>query len=153
MALPGYTFFRSVAFLCSKVLPHWFNINSSWWLCFHDFDKFFCLEFCLWKYSCRMSVFTVTTTYNFIAGWRKMFQAGCACWIPTGAFCVAVSWLVAKTGPVKGRLVSSFWWKLWPRERPFCFYFFQPSSGLAMLTSLAEPVAVWLVRQHNRESC
>jgi hypothetical protein len=106
--------------------------------------------FCI-QYTCGLSVFTATTTYNFVAGQRKLFQAGCTCWIPGGVFCVAVSWLAGgeNWGPVKGRPVSSFrWncgsekgrivsffqWKLWPREGPFCFYFFQPSSGLAMLT-------------------
>jgi hypothetical protein len=77
---------------------------------------------------CGMSVFTATTTYDFVAGRQKLFQAGLACSIPGGAFCVAVSWLAgwlaAKTGvlkravlflisgknwgPEKGRLVSSF---------------------------------------------
>jgi hypothetical protein len=89
---------------------------------------------------CRMSVFTATTTYNFVAGRRKLFQAGCACWIPGGAFCRAVSWLAGgeNWGPVKGRPVSSFPWNqgpweapssffisvnLWPREGPSCFLF------------------------------
>jgi hypothetical protein len=61
--------------------------------------------------TCGMSVFTATTTYNFVAGRRKLFQAGCACWIPGGAFCIAVSWLAGwrrKLGPCKG---------------PSCFFF------------------------------
>jgi hypothetical protein len=35
------------------------------------------------------------------------FQAGCACWIPSGAFCVAASWLAdgENWGRVKGRFV------------------------------------------------
>jgi hypothetical protein len=51
-----------------------------------------------------MSVFTATTTYDFIAGWRKLFRAGCACWIPGGAFCIAGSWLAVgrNCGPEKG---------------------------------------------------
>jgi hypothetical protein len=76
-------------------------------------------------HQCGMSVFTATTKYNFVTGRRKLFQAGCACWIPGGAFCVAVSWLAGgeNCGLVEGRLVSSFRWKLWLREGPFCFLF------------------------------
>jgi hypothetical protein len=50
-----------------------------------------------------MSVFTSTTTYDFIAGWRKLFRAVCACWKPGGAFCVAGSWLAVgrNCGPEK----------------------------------------------------
>jgi hypothetical protein len=64
-----------------------------------------------------MSVFTATTTYDFVAGRRKLFRAGCACWIPGGAFCVAVSWLAGgrNWGPEMGRLI---------------LLFVQPSSGL-----------------------
>jgi hypothetical protein len=40
-----------------------------------------------------MSVFTAPTMYNFAAGWQKLFEACCACWVPGGVFCVAVSWL------------------------------------------------------------
>jgi hypothetical protein len=39
----------------------------------------------------RMSVFTATTMYDFVAGWRKLFRARCACCIPGGEFCIAVS--------------------------------------------------------------
>jgi hypothetical protein len=58
-------------------------------------------NYVLWsskRHCCGMSVFTATTTYNFVAGRRKLFQAGCACWIPGGAFCIAVSWLAVKIG-------------------------------------------------------
>jgi hypothetical protein len=70
---------------------------------------------------CGMSVFTATTTYNFVADQRKLFKAGCACWIPGGAFCVVVSG--ENWGPVKGRLLSSFRWKLGPWEGPSRFFF------------------------------
>jgi hypothetical protein len=46
-----------------------------------------------------------------MAGRREMFQAGCACWMPGGAFCIAVSWLAGwrqKLGPWKGPSRSSF---------------------------------------------
>jgi hypothetical protein len=52
-----------------------------------------------------MSVIPATTTYDFVAGRRKIFQAGCACWVPGRVFCVAVSWLAgwlaAETGALK----------------------------------------------------
>jgi hypothetical protein len=58
-------------------------------------------------HQCGMSVFTAKTTYDFVAGRRKLFLAGCACFIPGVAFCVEVSWLaVGKNwGPAMGRLV------------------------------------------------
>jgi hypothetical protein len=64
-----------------------------------------------------MSVFTATTTYDFVAGWRKLFRAGCACSILGGAFCVAVSWLAGgrNWGPEMG---------------PFVLLFVQPNSRL-----------------------
>jgi hypothetical protein len=59
---------------------------------------------------CGMSVFTATTMYDFVAGRQKLFRAGCACCIPGGAFCVAVSWLAGgRNGdPEMGRLVRLF---------------------------------------------
>jgi hypothetical protein len=52
-----------------------------------------------------MSVLVATTTYDFVAGLRKLFQAGWACWVPGGVFCVAVSWLAAETGALKRAVV------------------------------------------------
>jgi hypothetical protein len=79
----------------------------------------------LLTYICGMSVFTKTTTYNFVACRRKLFQAGCVCWISGGAFCVAVSWLAGgeNWSPVKGRPVSSFRWQLGPWAPPSCFFY------------------------------
>jgi hypothetical protein len=61
---------------------------------------------------CGMSVLVATTTYDFIAGRRKLFWAGCACWIPGGAFCILGSWLAVgrNCGPEKGRRAFFFWY-------------------------------------------
>jgi hypothetical protein len=59
-----------------------------------------------------MSVLVATTTYDFVAGRRKLFQAGCACWVSGSVFCVAVSWLAgwlaAETGALKRAVVFFF---------------------------------------------
>jgi hypothetical protein len=68
-----------------------------------------------------MSVFTATTKYDFVAGGRKLFQAGCACSIPGGAFCVAVRWLAG--GRNWGRRVSPFRWRLGALRRAVSFFF------------------------------
>jgi hypothetical protein len=63
-------------------------------------------------HQCGMSILVAKTTYDFIAGRRKLFRAGCACWIPGGAFCVAGSWLAVgrNCGPEKGRRAFFFWY-------------------------------------------
>jgi hypothetical protein len=66
-----------------------------------------------WLYLiCGMLVLVATTTYDFIVGWRKLFRARCACWIPGGAFCVAGSWLAVgrNCGPEEGRRAFFFWY-------------------------------------------
>jgi hypothetical protein len=79
-----------------------------------------------------MSVFTATTTYDFVAGRQKLFRAGCACCIPGGAFCVAVSWLAGgrNWGPEMGHRVSPFQWRLGALKRAVLFFFsFSRAAG------------------------
>jgi hypothetical protein len=106
--------------------------------------------------TCGISVFTATTMYDFVAGRRKLFRAGCACWIPGGAFYVAVSWLAGgrNWGPEKGCRVSPFRWRLGALKRAVTFFFlFSRAAGWTPggVLCVAASWLVWLgVLQYSR---
>jgi hypothetical protein len=108
-----------------------------------------------WR-TCGMSVFTATTMYDFVAGRQKLFRAGCACWMPGGAFCVAVSWLAGgrNWSPEKGRRVSPFRWRLGALKRAVAFFFsFSRAAGWTLGEALCVAASwlAWLgVLQYSR---